>query len=84
VAVPDGLWRPAPGRSMGSTGPPVRGIAATMTGIGSVTFGLAAALAVGAVAFRAAFSPRAAVALPTLAAVGFLPALPHRGRWLPG
>ena len=37
-----------------------------------------------AIAFRASLSPRAAVAPPTLAAVGFLLALVHRGRWLPG
>jgi hypothetical protein len=41
-------------------------------------------LAIGAVAFRAALSPRAAVVLPTLAAAGFLLALLHWGRWLPG
>ena len=55
-----------------------------MTGIEAVTFGLAAALAVGAIAFRAALSPRSAVVLPTLAAAGFLLALLHWGRWLPG
>ncbi len=58
----------------------------TTTGIEAVTFASrhAAALAIGAVAFRAALSPRAAVVLPTLAAAGFLLALLHWGRWLPG
>jgi hypothetical protein len=65
-------------------GAAVQEIAATMTGIEAVTFALAAALAVGAAAFRASLSLRAAVAPPTLAAVGFLLALVHRGRWLPG
>jgi hypothetical protein len=55
-----------------------------MTGIEAATFGLAAALAVCTIAFRAALSPRAAVVLLTLAAAGFLLALLHRGRWLPG
>ena len=55
-----------------------------MTGIEAVTFALAAALAVGAIALRAALSPRAAVVLPTLAAAGFLLTLLHWGRWLPG
>ena len=54
-----------------------------MTGIEAVTFALAAALAVGAIAFRASLSPRAAVVLLTLAAAGFLLALLHWGRWLP-
>ncbi len=55
-----------------------------MTGIEGVTFALAAALAVCAIAFRASLSPRAAVVLLTLAALAFLLALLHRGRWLPG
>ena len=54
-----------------------------MTGVEGITFGLAAALAVGTMAFRASLSPRAAVALLTLAAAGFLLALLHWGRWLP-
>ncbi len=59
------------------------GIAAAMTGIEGITFGLAAALAVGTIAFRAFVSPRAAVALLTVAALGFFLALLHWGRWLP-
>ncbi len=55
-----------------------------MTGIQAITFALSAALAVCAIAFRAALSPRAAVILLTLAALGFLLALLHLGRWLPG
>jgi hypothetical protein len=55
-----------------------------MTGIEAVTFGLAAALAVATVAFRAALPPRAAMALLTLAAAGFLLALLHWSGWLPG
>jgi hypothetical protein len=62
----------------------VPGVAAMMTGIEGVTFALAAALAVCAIAFRASLSPRAAVVLLTLAALAFLLALLHRGRWLPG
>ena len=48
-----------------------------MTGIEAITFALAAALAACAIAFRASLSPRAAVVLLTLAAVGFLLALLH-------
>ncbi len=55
-----------------------------MTSIEAVTFALAAALAACAIAFRASLSPRAAVVLLTLAAVGFFLALLHWGRWLPG
>ena len=55
-----------------------------MTSIEGITFALAAALAVGAIAFRASLSPRGAVFLLTLAAIGFLLALLHWGRWLPG
>ena len=55
-----------------------------MTGVEGITFGLATALAVGTIAFRAFVSPPAAVALVTAAAVGFLSALLHWGRWLPG
>ena len=54
-----------------------------MTGIQGITFALAAALAVCAIAFRASLSPRAAVVLLTLAALGFLSVLLHWGRWLP-
>jgi hypothetical protein len=54
-----------------------------MSGIQGITFALAAALAVCAIAFRASLSPRAATILLTLAALGFLPALLHWGRWLP-
>ncbi len=54
-----------------------------MTGVEGITFGLAAALAVGTIAFRASVPPRVAVALLTGAAVGFLLALLHWGRWLP-
>ena len=45
-------------------------------------FVLAAALAVGTIAFRASVPPRVAVAVPMAAALGFLLALLHRGRWL--
>ncbi len=54
-----------------------------MTGVEAVTFGLAAALAVGTIAFRASVPPLAALALRTAAAVGFSLALLHWGRWLP-
>ena len=54
-----------------------------MTGMEGITFVLAAALAVGTIAFRAFVSPRAAVALLTVAALGFLLALLHWGKWLP-
>ena len=54
-----------------------------MTGSEGITFVLAAALAVGTIAFRAFVSPRAAVALLTAAALGFFLALLHWGRWLP-
>jgi hypothetical protein len=53
-----------------------------MTVVEEVTFGLAAALAVGTIAFRVSVPPAAAVALLTLAALGFLSALLHQGRWL--
>ena len=72
-----------PGAVHGIDGAAGPGIAGTMTGIEAVTFGLAAALAVCAIAFRAALSPRSAVVLLTLAAAGFLLALLHWGRWLP-
>jgi hypothetical protein len=55
-----------------------------MTGIQGITFALAAALAIGAIGFRASLSARAAMVLLTLAAIGFLLALLHWGRWLPG
>jgi len=55
-----------------------------MTRIEGVAFALAAAPAVCAIAFRASLSPRAAVVLLTLAALAFLLALLHWGRWLPG
>src|SRR3712207_1409707 len=76
----------APGSCQG--GPSGKGaagprIAATMTGMEAITFVLAAALAVGTIAFRAFVSPRAAVALLTVAALGFLLALLHWGKWLP-
>ncbi len=64
-------------------GATVPGIAATMTGVEAITFGLAAALAVGTIAFRAFVSPAAGVALLTAAAIGFFLALLHWGRWLP-
>ncbi len=64
-------------------GAAVPGIAATMTGVEAITFRLAAALAVGTIAFRASLPPAAGVALLTAAAVGFLLALLHQGRWLP-
>jgi hypothetical protein len=54
-----------------------------MTGVEGVTFVLAAALAVGTFTFRASVPPRVAVAMLTMAAVGFLLALLHWGRWLP-
>ncbi len=54
-----------------------------MTGVKGITFGLAAALAVGAIAFRASVPPLAAAALLTAAALGFFLALLHWGRWLP-
>jgi len=54
-----------------------------MTGIEGITFVLAAALAIGTIALRAYVSPVAAVALLTVAALGFLLALVHWGRWLP-
>jgi hypothetical protein len=62
----------------------VQGAAAMMTRIEGVAFALAAAPAVCAIAFRASLSPRAAVVLLTLAALAFLLALLHWGRWLPG
>jgi CBS-domain-containing membrane protein len=65
---------------MGATVP---GIAAMMTGVEAITLGLAAALAVGTIAFRATEPPLAALALRTAAAVGFSLALLHWGRWLP-
>ena len=54
-----------------------------MTGAEAITFGLAAALAVGTIAFRASVPPAAGVALLTAAAVGFFLALAHWGKWLP-
>ncbi len=55
-----------------------------MTGVEGITFGLATALAVGTIAFRAFVSRPAAVALLTAtAAVGFFLAPLHWGRWLP-
>src|SRR5215211_1626708 len=63
------------GRSgKGAAGP---GIGAVMTGVEGITFGLAAALAVGTIAFRASMPPAAGVALLTAAAVGFFLALAH-------
>ncbi len=53
-----------------------------MTGVEAITFGLAAALAAGTVAFRASVPPVAGVALLS-AALGFFLALLHWGRWLP-
>jgi hypothetical protein len=67
-----------------ANGAAVPEIAAVMTGMQGMTFALTAALAVCAVAFRASLSPRAAVILLTLAALGIFLALLHRGRWLPG
>src|SRR5215208_86634 len=58
-------------------GAAVPGIAATMTGVEAITFGLAAALAVGAITFRASVPPAAAMALLTAAALGFFLALLH-------
>ena len=83
----DGPERPvAPRSGVARTinGAAIPEIAAMMTGIQGITFALAAALAVGALAFRASLSPRAAGVLLTLAALGFLLALLHWGRWLPG
>ena len=54
-----------------------------MTGVEGITFGLAAALAVGTIAFRASVPPAAAVALLTAAALGFFLALLHWGKRLP-
>ncbi len=54
-----------------------------MTGVEGITFGLATALAVGTIAFRASVPPAAGVVLLTAAAVGFFLALLHRGGWLP-
>jgi len=54
-----------------------------MTPIQGITFALAAALAVCAIAFRSSLSPRMAAILLTVAAIGFLLALLHWGRWLP-
>ena len=64
-------------------GAAVPGIAATKTGGGAITFGLAAALAGGTIPFRAPLPPAAGVALLTAAALGFFLALLHQGRWLP-
>jgi hypothetical protein len=66
------------------SGAAVPEIAVTMTGIQGITFALAAVLAVCAIAFRASLSHRAAMVLLTLAALRFLLALLHWGRWLPG
>jgi hypothetical protein len=60
-----------------------QGIVVTMTGVEAITFGLAAALAAGTVAFRASVPRVAGVALLSAAAVGFFLALLHWGRWLP-
>ena len=54
-----------------------------MTGVEAITFGLAAALAVRTIAFRASVPPAVGVALLTAAVVGFVLALLHWGRWLP-
>ena len=54
-----------------------------MTGVEGITFGLAAALAVGTIAFRASVPSAAGVALLTAAAAGFVLALLHQGGWLP-
>jgi hypothetical protein len=53
-----------------------------MTVSQGITFALAAALAICAIAFRASLSPWVAVVLLTLAALSFLLALLHWGRWL--
>ena len=66
-----------------TSGAAVPGIVAAMTGVEAFTFGLAAALAVGTIAFRASVPPAAAAALLTAAAAGFFMALLHWGRWLP-
>ena len=66
-------------------GAAVPGIAVTMTGSDGITFGLAAALAVGAIASRASVPPAAtaaAAALLTAAAAGLFLALLRWGRWL--
>ncbi len=78
-----GRVAPRSGVVHGTMGAAVPGIAATMTGVEAITFGLAAALAVGTIAFRASLPPVAGVALLTAAAVGFFLALLHWGRWLP-
>lgn len=52
-----------------------------MTGVEGITFALAAALAVGTIASRASVPPRAAVALLTAAAGGFVLALLHWTMW---
>ena len=54
-----------------------------MTGVEGITFVLAAALAVGTIAFRPSVPPLAEAALLTAAAVGFVLALAHWGKWLP-
>ena len=74
-------WRPYPEWSTGK-GSGVPGIVVTMTGVEAITFGLAAALAAGTVAFRASVPPVAGVALLSAAALGFFLALLHWGRWL--
>jgi hypothetical protein len=78
-----GGWRLVPETSSGKGGAAVPGTAGMMTGVEGVTFVLAAALAVGTFTFRASVPPRIAVAMLTMAAVGFLLALLHWGRWLP-
>ncbi len=60
-------------------GAAVPGIAVMMTGSEGITFGLAAALAVGTIASRASVPP---AALLTAAAAGFFLALLRWGRWL--
>ena len=69
--------------ALGPAGAADPGIAATMTGMEGITFVLAAALAIGTIALRGYVSPVAAVALLTVAALGFLLGLLHWGRWLP-
>jgi hypothetical protein len=54
-----------------------------VTEVEGITFVLAAALAVGTIAFRAYVSPVAGVVMLTVAALGFLLALLHWVRLLP-
>ncbi len=58
-------------------------IAGAMTEIQGITFALATALAVCAIAFRASLSPRVAVVLLTLAALAFFLTLLRWGKWSP-